>query len=155
MLPAPRQPAQPLSISPEWKTIIDGALVNGTPVIVGYVDAAGVPHLSPRGSVQVLDEERMALWARDPEGGILKGIASNPNVTLFYRDPKTRTSFTITGKAHIASDDQTRDAIYDNQPVQERNFDGRKRGTAIVVDVEELEAATPAGRSRMARTQRS
>jgi hypothetical protein len=151
LMPAAPPEAQPVSITADLKALIDGALANGTPVIVGYVDANGVPHLSPRGSAQVLNETQVALWSRDPNGGILKGIAVNPNVALYYRDPKSRASVTITGRAHVPQDSRIRDTIYDNQPEIERNLDGRKKGVGIVVDVDLLEAAGPAGRTRMVR----
>ena len=141
---------EPLSIRPEWKELIDNALTNGTPVIVAYVDASGVPHVSPRGSVQVLNETQLGMWARDPEGGLLKGIAANPNMAFYYRDPKTRAALTVTGKARVA-EGETRETIYQGQPALERNMDGRMIGTAVVVDVDLLEAAGPSGRAKMAR----
>ena len=141
---------EPLSIRPEWKELIDNALTNGTPVIAAYVDAAGVPHVSPRGSVHVLNETQLGMWARDPEGGLLKGIAANPNMTFYYRDPKTRAALTITGKASVA-EGATRETIYQGQPALERNMDGRMIGTAVVIDVQVLEAAGPSGRAKMAR----
>jgi hypothetical protein len=141
---------EPLSIRPEWKELIDNALANGTPVIVAYVDAAGVPHVSPRGSVQVLNEKQLGMWARDPEGGLLKGIAANPNMTFFYRDPKTRQAFTITGTARLA-DAAEKETIYQGQPALERNMDGRMVGSAVVIDVQTLEAAGPSGRAKQVR----
>jgi hypothetical protein len=143
--------SEPLAIRPEWKELIDGALTNGTPVIVAYVDAAGVPHVSPRGSVHVLNETQLGMWARDPEGGLLKGIASNPNVTFFYRDPKTRAAITITGRARLAADQAEKETVYNGQPALERNMDGRMAGSAVVVDVDLLEAAGPSGRAKMVR----
>lgn len=141
---------EPLSIRPEWKELVDNALTNGTPVIVAYVDAAGVPHISPRGSVQVLNETQLGLWARDPEGGMLKGIAANPNMAFFYRDPKTRAAITITGTARLANAEE-KETIYQNQPALERSMDGRVVGSGIVVDVTLLEAAGPSGRAKQAR----
>lgn len=146
--PAP----EPLRIHPEWKELIDGALANGTPIIVAYVDAGGTPHISPRGSVHVLNETQLGMWARDPEGGLLKGIAANPNVAFYYRDPKTRQAFTITGTARVAADAATREAVYQGQPALERNMDGRMVGRAVVIDVQQLEAAGPAGRAKMVRS---
>ena len=152
MLPAAPPAPQPLAITPEMKDMIDGALANGTPFVVSYVDSEGVPHISPRGSVQALNERQIGIWARDPEAGLPRGIAANPNVALYYRDPKTRAALTIVGKAHIA-DEETRSVIYENQAAIERNIDGRKRGIGIVVDVEIIEAAGPAGRTKMVRGQ--
>jgi hypothetical protein len=150
MVQGPPPARQALAITDEMATAINGALANGTPFVVSYVDAGGAPRISPRGSVQALGEKQLGLWARDPEGGILKGIAANPNLSLYYRDPKTRTTFTMAGRAYRVTDDATRTRIYENQPEIERNFDGRKRGVAIVVDLESIDGAGPAGRVRMA-----
>ena len=55
-------------------------------MIVAYVDADGVPHVSPRGTVQVWSPDQLAMWIRDPNGGLLRAIASNPHLSCFYRD---------------------------------------------------------------------
>jgi hypothetical protein len=92
------------------------------------------------------------VWIRDPAGGLLKAIATNPHLAFYYRDPKTRAALTISGTARVATDSATRDTVYNNQPSLERNLDGRKLGTAVVVDVDHLEAAGPGGRTKMTRT---
>jgi hypothetical protein len=81
---------------------------------------------------------------------LLKGIAANPNMTVYYRDPKTRQAFTFTGLARLA-DASERETIYQGQPALERNMDGRMVGSAVVIDVTLLEAAGPAGRAKMVR----
>ena len=50
------------------------ALDNKTPFVVAYVDAAGVPHVSPRGTVQSWSPDQVAMWARDPAGGLPRAI---------------------------------------------------------------------------------
>ena len=64
----PAKPAAPtaLVIDDQLAATIDGALDNKTPFLVAYVDAAGVPHVSPRGTVQSWSPDQVAMWARDP-----------------------------------------------------------------------------------------
>jgi hypothetical protein len=85
-------PAEPsaIALDDSVAAIIDGALDNRTPVIVAYVDAEGGPHVSPRGTVQVWSPDQLALWIRDPNGGLLRAIANNPHLSCFYRDGKAR-----------------------------------------------------------------
>src|SRR5437762_549786 len=81
--------------------LADGALLNRTPILVAYVDSAGWPHLSLRGTTQVFSPTQLALWVRDPEGGILKAIPNHPEVALWYRDTANRTTYQFAGRAHV------------------------------------------------------
>jgi predicted pyridoxine 5'-phosphate oxidase superfamily flavin-nucleotide-binding protein len=151
MVPNPPAPPTPLALTPEIKDAVNNALANGTPVIVTYVDAQGQPHMSPRGTAQALSDHQLAVWNRDPEGGMTKGVAANPRVALFYRDGPKRTQYTFTGRARVASDPADRDRIYEASPEVERNFDARRLGTAVIIDLDFVEGAGPSGRVRMSR----
>src|SRR5437870_1405931 len=50
VIPAVPPPAQPLVLTDAITTAVNGALSNGTPIVVAYVDGEGAPHLSLRGS---------------------------------------------------------------------------------------------------------
>ncbi len=82
---APSEPA-PLALTDAHAALFTDALSNGTPPIVGYVAADGVPKLSYRATVQVLDEQRLAMWIREPGGGLVRALATNPHVSVFYSD---------------------------------------------------------------------
>src|SRR4051812_1151752 len=83
---APPSEPGPLDIDEQIASVIDKALDNKTPVIAAYVDSEGKPHVSPRGTVQSWSATAVAMWARDPNGGMLRAIPTNPHVSLFYRD---------------------------------------------------------------------
>jgi hypothetical protein len=117
---------------------INGAFVNGTPVVMAYVDADGRPHLSFRGTAQVLDSQRLAVWARNPEGGLPGAVGSNPNVSLMYRDGATRTSYVFAGRAAVDETDEIRTRVYDNSPEFERAMDPERKGKAVVIDVDSV-----------------
>src|SRR5687767_3797563 len=88
----------PIRLTDELRTAINGALANGTPVVVAYVDERGQPRLSFRGSTQVFGDDQLAIWARNPEGGLLRALAANPRVTLLYRNPQPRLLLTFEGR---------------------------------------------------------
>jgi pyridoxamine 5'-phosphate oxidase-like protein len=148
---APRPPATPLALTDDIKRAVDGALANGTPMVLAYVDEGGEPHLSLRGTTQVFSDTQLAIWVRDRGGGLLKALPANPRVALFYRDPATRTTYQFAGRAHVDEGPAVRDAVYRGSPPPERNLDARRLGAAVVVDLDGVEGTGPGGRFRMER----
>ena len=51
------------------KSLINGALANGTPIVVCYVNENGQPVQSLRGSTQVFSDNQLCIWVRSGEGG--------------------------------------------------------------------------------------
>jgi hypothetical protein len=144
--------AQPLVLSDAIRDAVNGALLNGTPVVVAYVDTDGRPHQSPRGSTQVFSDDQLAIWVRNPEGGLLAAIGTNPNLSLFYRDGATRTTYQFWGRAHVATSDDVRQTVYASAPEIEQNLDAAKRGVAVVVDVDRVQGRDANGPVLMERT---
>jgi hypothetical protein len=150
-LPAAPVPPAELRLTGEIKSAVDGALNNQTPMMIAYSDNDGEIHLSFRGTIQAYSDDQLAVWARDPGGGLPRHIAARPKVTLFYHDPKTRTTYTFYGRARIADDPGTRAVIFENSHPREQQMDFRRRGVAIVVDLDRLEGRGPSGRLLMLR----
>lgn len=148
------KPAGPteLVIDDQLAAVIDGALDNKTPFLLAYVDADGVPHVSPRGTVQSWSPDQVATWARDPAGGFLRAIEINPNVSLFYRDPSSRAAYEITGRARVIDDPDDRLRVWERSPAIERNLDPRVRGVAVMVDVDSVVGGGPGGRVNLQRS---
>lgn len=150
--PAKPGPAtSPIVIDEQLAALLDGALDNKTPVIAAYVDADGVPHVSPRGTVQSWSDDEVAMWARDPNGGMLRAIPTNPHVSLFYRDPATRAAYELTGRMRVTEDPAERQRVFDRSPLVERNFDPMLRGKAIIVALDSVVGGGPGGRANMKR----
>lgn len=147
---APLQPV-PLRLTNEIKNAVNGALDNQTPMLIAYTDRSEQIHLSFRGTVQAQSDTTLALWARDPRGGLPRHIAVRPTVTLFYHDPAGRTSYTFYGKARVEDEPAARAAIFENSHPRERQMDFRRRGVAIVVDLDKVEGREPSGRFLMVR----
>jgi hypothetical protein len=150
-LPA-RPPAPvPLRLTDDIKDAVDGALDNQTPVLVAYSTADGEIHVSYRGTIQAYSDDQLALWARDSSGGLPRNIVTSPKVTCFYRDPTTRTSYTFYGRARIATAPAERTRVFENSHPRERQMDFRRRGVAIIVDLDKVEGTGPSGRVLMLR----
>ncbi len=151
ILPAAPVQSQALRLTGQIKSLVDGALDNATPMLIAYTDDSGEIHMSFRGTIQAYSDDQLALWARDPEGGLPRHIAARPKVTLFYHDPASRTSYTFYGRARVEADPAARTAIFGNSPARERQMDFRRRGVAIVVDLDKVEGRGPGGRVLMLR----
>ena len=106
--PQPQQfvPLTELKLTPEIRDAVNNALSNRTPIMVAYVDEEGQPSLSFRGSTQVYSDTQLAIWVRNPEGGLQKALAQNNRITLFYRDPEKRITLQFRGRARIENDAQ-------------------------------------------------
>ncbi|MBO0715401.1 MAG: hypothetical protein J2P59_11645 [Acidimicrobiales bacterium] len=118
--------------------LIDGALANGTPLVVAYVNDAGEPSLSLRGSTQVFSPTQISIWLRNAESGLSSAIQKNPNMSLLYRDSKLRTTLIIKGKGHIENDEETRRRAFELAPEVEQLHSPRRTGAALIIDVTEI-----------------
>jgi hypothetical protein len=145
-------PPTELRLTEEIKNAVNGAFDNQTPMMIAYSDGDGEIHLSFRGTIQAFSDDQMAVWARDAGGGLPRHIPARPKVTLFYHDPKTRTTYTFYGRARIADDKDIRAAVFDNSPARERQMDFRRGGVAIIVDLDKVEGRGPGGRILMLRS---
>jgi hypothetical protein len=143
--------ATPIKLNDEIREAVNGALGNGTPVIVAYVNEDGQPSLSFRGSTQVYSDDQLAIWVRNPEGGLLRSLSKNPRVTLLYRNPATRQMLNFQGKARVESGQDVRDKVYNSAPESEQKADAEKKGQALVIDLDRVAGAGPSGRISMQR----
>jgi Pyridoxamine 5'-phosphate oxidase len=146
---APPPEATPLALGEELRARIDGALAAGLPLVLTYVDAEGGPHLSLRGSTSAHSDTQLAIWVRDPKGGLLAAIEQHPRVALLYRDPATQIAYQFAGRARVDDAPEVRDAVYRRSPGIEQNLDAARRGRAVIVDLDRVEGTGPAGRLRM------
>jgi hypothetical protein len=130
--------------------IINGALNNGTPVCVAYVDESGQPVQSLRGSTQVYGDTQLCIWVRNADGGIVKAAMSGRDkVSILYRDSKVRTTLIIQGRAHVESDAAVRERVYQLSPEVEQNHDTGRKGAALIIDVTSLAGTTARGPVRV------
>lgn len=110
---------------------------------IAYIGADGWPHVSKRGSAQVLDDQTMAVWARKPDEGLAVAISDQPNVTLFYVDFATRgVMYTLYGTARPSPASEITDQVWTDMPEGEQRLDPDHHGAAIVIDLQKIVAVS-------------
>jgi len=129
--------------------IINGALANGTPIVVAYTDENGQPVLSLRGSTQVYGDTQLCIWVRNAEGGIVRNMARNDRVSLLYRDSKLRTTLIMQGRGHVETDPAIRERVFNLAPEVEQNHDPGRKGAALIIDITSLQGTTVRGLVRV------
>jgi len=134
-----------LKLTDQIRQIVDGALMRGRPISLAYVDAAGRPSLSFRGSTQVFDETRLAIWIRNAHDGILGAVAKNPEVALLYSDldPQSRAVVTFHGRARFDRNEAVARQVYDSSPEAERDRDKERKGLALIIDLDSVDGFIP------------
>lgn len=133
-----------LALTDEIKALVNGALANGTPLLLAAVTAEGKPTLSFRGSAQVYSEDQLGFWARNSHGGTLDAIRANPNVALVYRSPTTPV-LQFHGRARIAMDENERTKVFESAPEREQASDPQREGDAVIVDLDRIEGVLRIG----------
>lgn len=145
-----------LVLDDELKTIINGALVSGAPMVLASVDAEGRPRLTFRGSLQAFSDDQVGFWARNAEGATMENIAANPHVAMMMRNPETRVMLQLSGRARRAEGAE-RDRVYANAPEVEQRADAEKKGVGVIIDLDRVEGFLglgPDGQRRFVRLQR-
>jgi len=133
-------------VLPEYVTSrLNRALVDGKPMVVGYVDEEGRPQLSLRGSTHVLGQSQLAIWVRHADGQLVRSIATNPNVSVLYRDSTERTTFVFSGRARVDNDEATRKEVFEGSPQPEQDHDPERHGVAVVIDLDRAVGGTVGG----------
>ena len=133
-----------LKINDALKRKIEEAYVpNDWPMVMAHVDDQGLPTMSYRGSVVVLSDTQLGVWARNPEGGTASSLVKHPDVQLIYREQapdggRSTGLVMFRGKGRVAKEPALRDAVYDTMLQRERDADAEKKGVAIVVDLESV-----------------
>ena len=134
--------AQPASVGIDLDDtvaeFVASSFERGAPLVLAYVDGAGTPRLSYRGTIQVYDSQSLGLWVRNPRGGFLQAIEANPHVSIIGSDHASRTHYEFVGRARVVTDPAVRAAIYDASPKHEQDIDAGARGVAVLIEVDEL-----------------
>jgi predicted pyridoxine 5'-phosphate oxidase superfamily flavin-nucleotide-binding protein len=73
-------------------------ITNNRPALVATVSPEGIPNVAPKGSLTVLDEERL-MYAELVEGRTSHNIARHPEVAVVVQD-RSGHGFQIKGRGH-------------------------------------------------------
>jgi hypothetical protein len=153
-MPQPPAPLTEMKLTDEIKGALGDPFGSGNFAIISYVDGSGQPNLSFRGSIHVHGDNQLALWARNPEGGLLKALKDNGGsgkVGIIYRNPTpdARAMLTFKGTAKIDDSEATREKVYSEMPTQEQNSDKEKKGSAVIIDLDSVDGMYPGARVAM------
>jgi len=126
------------------RTAINGALANGTPIVMGYAGKDGAPVLSLRGSTQVYGDAELCMWVRNPKGGFVDAARAGQPVSLLYRDSSRRMTLVMSGRASIA-EGPARDRVWSLIPEVEKRHDPPRNGVAVLIKIQRCQGNTPSG----------
>ena len=151
--PAPPPTLTELRLTQALKQLVNTAFDRAKFVSVAYVSLDGRPELSFRGSAQAYSDTQLALWVRNPEGGLSKAIEKNPNITLLYGDfsPESRAIITFRGRGRIDKSEAVRRTVYDNAAAGERDRDKERKGYALIIDLDSVDGFFAGGMLKMRR----
>ena len=75
-----------IKLSDDVKKLVNNALADNVPCLLGTVTADGQPQVGPKGSVVFFDDGTLAYWERARRSA-LSNVGANPNVVIYYRNP--------------------------------------------------------------------
>jgi len=134
-----------ITLSDDIKHRLVNALTDGVAVVVGYVDRDGDPHVSPYGSVHAFSDDQLGLWVRNPNGDLIKGIARNAKVAIFYAQISSRTFVRMRGRARIVEEKADRAKVFEGMHAFEQSGDPERKGVAIVIDLDSVQGRAADG----------
>lgn len=138
-VPPPPPTPRPMVLPPALRDAINANLLEKHPMLLAYTNPSGQPVLSFRGSTQVLSDDQLALWVRNPDGAFIQAIRANPRVALMYRNEDKRSTYQLQGRARVSDAPEQRQRIFDAAAAAERAHDFAMLGAAVVIDLDRVE----------------
>lgn len=130
------------------RTLLNKALADGVPCLVGTATRDGEPQISPKGSVAVYDDETLCFWERSMRTAHAH-IGENPHVVVYYRNlaraqemPFRGGAIRFHGRARIVQSDSERERVWNLTIPAEQERDAQKQGVAILIAVDRVEELT-------------
>ena len=126
-----------IEITSEMKALIDNALSDKYPCIVGTASSDGLPNVSYKGSVMVFSETELAFWERTRKGGFAQ-LTDNPNIVVMYRNTELRKSWRFYGEVTIYDSGEIKDQVLEKTVQPELDRDPDRLGVAVVIKVTKI-----------------
>ena len=146
------EPLTEMKLTDEIKNAVNTSYTSGKPMLFAYVDPDGQPSLSFRGSAHAHSDDQLAIWIRNPEGGLLKALnGGNNRITMMFRDPETRANIQFRGKGKLDNSEAMREKVYSSIPEAEQNADREKKGQPLIIDLDRVDGIMPGVRIAMRR----
>ena len=127
-----------IELDDEIKQRLEKAIEEQKVLAAAYVDTNGKPHISFYGSTHVHGNDQLAIWARNPDGELVRTIGERPDIAFIYGDVGSRVYYTFEGRCRVTADEAERNRIYDEMHPIEQQFDPDKNGVAVVVDLDKV-----------------
>jgi predicted pyridoxine 5'-phosphate oxidase superfamily flavin-nucleotide-binding protein len=126
-----------IDMTGEISELINNALAEGAPCVLGSASKDGHPQISMKGSVMVYDRETLAYWERSMRSA-LENVAENPNVVVLYRNPGKRINWRFYGTATVHTSGAIRAEVMRRTVQAELDRDSERRGVAVLVRVDKI-----------------
>jgi hypothetical protein len=133
-----------IKMTPLMKQLLDTALADGTPCLIGTASNEGRPQISPKGSVAVFADDMLCYWERSHRTSP-KRIAQNPFVTVYYRNPARKENpyragcIRFHGKARLVTGGPEWEKAWNLTNHEEQSKDPEKKGAAVLIDLDLIE----------------
>lgn len=134
-----------IKLTDQMRSLLNSALSDGTPCLLGTASKDGYPQISPKGSIVVFDDDTLCYWERSKRSA-LKRIEENPHVSVFYRNaaraaeiPYRAGCMRFYGDVRLVESGPQRDKIWDLIPEAERKPDPEKKGLGVLIKVNRVE----------------
>lgn len=124
-------------ITDEMRQLIDNAMAEHAPCILGTASKDGRPQISMKGSVLVFDRETLAYWERAKRSA-LENVEDNPQVVIFYRNPEKRINRRFHGTATVYESGAIRDSVMNRTVQAELDRDPERTGVAVLVKLDQV-----------------
>lgn len=134
-----------IKLTDQIRAVLNSALADGTPCLLGTASKDGHPQISPKGSIVVFNDDTLCYWERSNRSAV-KRINENPHVAVYYRNPAKMKDIPYRaaiirfyGDVHALPNGPDRDKVWELIPEAERKPDPEKKGTAMLIRLERVE----------------
>ena len=134
-----------IKITPVMKELLDKALADGTPCLIGTASKDGHPQISPKGSVAVFDDSTLCYWERSHRSSQKRGSAKirmSWSITAIRRGRRIRiapAASASTARRRIVTSGPERDKAWSLTNHEEQSKDPDKKGAAVIIDLDLIE----------------
>jgi predicted pyridoxine 5'-phosphate oxidase superfamily flavin-nucleotide-binding protein len=137
-----------ITLTDLMRTLLNKALADGVPCLVGTATRDCKPQISPKGSVAVYDEETLCFWERSMRTAHAH-IGENPHVVVYYRNlaraqemPFRGGAIRFHGRARIVQSGPERERVWNLTIPAEQERDPEKKGVGVLIAVDRVEELT-------------
>lgn len=126
-----------IELSDEMAKLVNNALEDGVPCMMGTASKSGMPNISFRGSVMVFDKQHLAYWERALNIAI-HNLEENPQIEILYRGRERGVGWRFYGRAEILRDGPVREQIMSRTVQRELDRDPERKGFGVLITVENV-----------------